>query len=157
VLLVDKWEGIKGMSKQTIASLTRKGYSQKKIAKTLGIRKMKVVTYQKTHKIGKRAAGGAKEFWKDVKGMTALKGQTRKETIKEVKFSKKWFERRQKKLTGVAKARDAMREKWQRINEGKIDPNVWEEAEGEELLDLIDPNVWEEAEGEELLDFAGYD
>jgi hypothetical protein len=51
------------MSKQTIASLTRKGYSQKKIAKTLGIRKMKVVTYQKTHQIGKRAVGGAREFW----------------------------------------------------------------------------------------------
>jgi hypothetical protein len=57
-------------------------------------------------------------------------------TIKEVKFSKKWFERRQAKLTGVAKARDAMREKWQRINEGKIDPDVWEEAEGEELMDF---------------------
>ena len=124
------------MRKQTIASLTKKGYSQKKIAKTLGIRKMKVVTAQKALKIGKRVKGGAKEFWSDVKAMKALKGQTRKETIKEVKFSKKWFERRQKRLTGVAKARDAMREKWQRINEGKIDPDVWQEAEGEELLDF---------------------
>jgi hypothetical protein len=123
------------MKKQTIASLTRKGYSQKKIAKTLGIRKMKVVTAQKLLKIGKRAKGGAREFWKDVKGIKQLKEITRGEAIKEVKFAKKWFERRQKRLTGVAKARDAMREKWQRINEGKIDPDVWEEAEGEELLD----------------------
>jgi predicted transcriptional regulator len=120
----------------TIKSLTAKGYSQKKIAKTLGIRKMKVVTYQKAHGIGKRAKEGAKDFWKDVEALKALKGQTRKETIKEVKFSKKWFERRQARLTGVAKARDAMREKWQRINEGKIDPDVWEEAEGKELMDF---------------------
>jgi predicted transcriptional regulator len=120
----------------TIASLTRKGYSQYKIAMTLHIRKQKVATYQKTHRIGKRTVGRAPEFWRDVKAMRALKGQTRKETIKEVKFSKKWFERRQKRLTGVAKARDAMREKWQRINEGKIDPDIWKEAEGKELLDF---------------------
>jgi hypothetical protein len=71
-----------------------------------------------------------------VKAIKALKGIKRKEAIKEVKFAKKWFERRQAKLSGVAKARDAMREKWQRINEGKIDPTVWEEEEGEELLDF---------------------
>ena len=136
MLFIDKRKGYEDMSKQTIASLTRKGYSQKKIAKTLGIRKMKVVTAQKALKIGKRVEKGAKEFWKDVKATKTLKEITRKEAIKEVKFAPKWFKKRQKRLTGVAKARDAMREKWQRINEGRIDPDVWEEAEGEELLDF---------------------
>lgn len=123
------------MGRQTIASLTKKGYSQYKIAKILHIRKMKVVTAQKALKIGKRVKGGAKEFWKDVKATKMLKEITRKEAIKEVKFAPKWFKKRQKRLTGVPKARDAMREKWQRINEGKIDPDVWEEAEGEELME----------------------
>ena len=121
------------MGKQTIASLTRKGYSQKRIAKTLGIRKMKVVTYQKMHKIGKRAV---QPFWRDVKGIMEMKEISRKEAIKEVKFAPKWFKKRQAKLTGVDKARDAMREKWQRIKEGKIDMSIFEEKEGEEMLDF---------------------
>jgi SOS response regulatory protein OraA/RecX len=124
------------MSKQTVKSLTRKGWSQKKIAKTLHMRKQKVVDLQRALKVGKRAVGGAGEFWRDVKSLKTLKEITRKEAIKEVKFAPKWFRKRQKKLKGVAKARDAMREKWQRINEGKIDPDVWKEAEGEELLDF---------------------
>ena len=123
------------MPKRTIVSLTRKGYSQKRIAKTLGIRKMKVVTYQKTHRIGKRAV---QPFWRDVKSTMEMKEVSRAEAIKEVKFAPKWFKKRQARLKGVDKARDAMREKWQRINEGKIDLDIWEEAEGEELLDFAE-------------------
>jgi predicted DNA-binding protein YlxM (UPF0122 family) len=121
--------------KRAASKWYKKGYvTHGKLSKKLGVSRQKVSNWLKSKKIGKRAKGGAKEFWKDVKTMKALKGQTRKETIKEVKFSKKWFERRQKKLTGAAKARDAMREKWEQINEGKIDQDVWQEAEGEELL-----------------------
>ena len=120
------------MRKATVRSLTAKGYSQKKIAKILGIRKMKVVTAQKALKIGKRVKS---PFWSDVKTIREMKGISHAKAIKEVKFSKKWFERRQKRLTGVAKARDEMKEKWQRINEGKIDPDVWKEAEGEDLME----------------------
>ena len=125
------------MKKQTIASLTKKGYSQKKIAKTLGIRKMKVVTYQKTHKIGKRAA---QPFWKDVKGIVEMKGKTWKQAKMEVKYSKKWFVKRQARLKGIKKARDIIGEKTQRIKEGEI-PDDWFTTE----------------EGEGIMEYAGYD
>jgi hypothetical protein len=86
------------MSKQTIASLTRKGFSQKKIAKTLGIRKMKVVTYQKSHRIGKRAVGGAEDFWKDVKSYKRMYGKSWKTSIVQVKHTPHWGGKRLKKL-----------------------------------------------------------
>lgn len=126
------------MSKQTISSLTKKGYSQKKIAKTLGIRKMKVVTYQKAYKIGKRAEGGAQDFWKDVKHIVELKGKTWSKAKTEVKYSKKWFERRKKRLTGIAKERAIYGEKWQRIKEGEIDDDFWQTEEGEELMEAVE-------------------
>jgi predicted transcriptional regulator len=126
------------MTKQTIASLTRKGYSQKKIAKTLGIRKMKVVTYQKTHRIGKRVVGGAREFWKDVKRTKEMKGISRGKAIKEVKYSKLWFEKRQARLKGVAKARDEMFQKWYKIKTGEIEKDWWKEEKGEELMEAAE-------------------
>lgn len=128
------------MSKETIASLTRRGYSQKKIAKTLGIRKMKVVTYQKTHKIGKRAEGGAQVFWRDVAHEQELYGLSRRQARLRVKYSKKWFTKRQARLTGIKKARDMIGEKTQRIKEGEI-PDDWFTTE----------------EGEEMMEYAGYD
>ena len=126
------------MNKQTIASLTKKGYSQKKIAKMLGIRKMKVVTYQKTHGIGERATGGAQNFWKDVKTIVELKGKSWSKAKTEVKYSKKWFERRQKRLTGIAKQKDMYGEKWQRIKEGEIGEDWWRTEEGEELMEAME-------------------
>lgn len=84
--------------KQTIASLTRKGYSQKKIAKTLGIRKMKVVTYQKIHKIGKRAKGGAVDFWKDVTSYQRMYKKSWHTSTVQVKHSPYWGGKRLKKL-----------------------------------------------------------
>ena len=123
------------MKKQTITSLTRKGYSQYKIAKTLHIRKQKVATYQKKHKIGKRAVGGAKEFWKDVKAMKGTLEISREKAIKKVKYGAKWFKRRQARLKGVAKARDEMRQKWHKIKEGEIEKNWWKEEKGEGLID----------------------
>ena len=125
------------MSKQTIRSLTARGYSQKRIAKTLGIRKMKVVTYQKSHKIGKRVV---QPFWRDVKGIVEMKGKTWKQAKMEVKYSKKWFTKRQARLTGIKKARDIIGEKTQRIKEGEI-PDDWFTTE----------------EGEGILEYAGYD
>jgi SOS response regulatory protein OraA/RecX len=133
VLFVDKREGDEDMTKQSIASLTRKGYSQKKIAKTLGIRKMKVVTYQKAHKIGKRVT---QPFWRDVKSTMELKEVSRVKAIKEVKFAPKWFKKRQARLKGAAKARDEMREKWYRIKRGEIERTIFDEPEIRELLDF---------------------
>ena len=124
------------MTKQTIRSLTKKGYSQKKIARTLGIRKMKVVTYQKTHKIGKRVIS---PFWSDVKTIREMKGVSHAKAIKEVKFSRKWFTKRQARLTGVEKARDEMREKWQRIKMGDMERDWWKETvEGEDLMEAAE-------------------
>jgi hypothetical protein len=120
------------MKKATVRSLTAKGYSQKKIALTLHIRKSKVVAAQKALGVGKRVSH---PFWRDVKGIMEMKEVSRKEAIKEVKFTPKWFKKRQARLKGVDKARDAMREKWQRINEGKIDMSIFEEKEGEELME----------------------
>jgi Txe/YoeB family toxin of Txe-Axe toxin-antitoxin module len=88
----------KDMTKETIASLTKRGYSQKKIAKTLGIRKMKVVTYQKTHKIGKRAKGGAREFWSDVRSYQRMYGKSWRTATVQVKHTPYWGTKRLKKL-----------------------------------------------------------
>ena len=107
------------MRKQTIKSLTRKGYSQKKIALTLHIRKSKVVAAQKALSIGRRAKPSG--FWKDVASVKRMKEISHKEATKEVKFSKSWYTRRQKRLTGVAKARDTMRKEWYDVKSGKID------------------------------------
>ena len=79
------------MKKQTIASLTKKGLSQMKIALTLHIRKSKVVAEQKRLKVGKRVAS---KFWSDVKGYRKLLGGTRQEAIYTVKRSSKWVNKR---------------------------------------------------------------
>lgn len=122
------------MRKQTIETLTRKGFSQKKIALMLHIRKTKVVAEQKRLKIGKRSP-----FWRDVKTIREMKGVSHAKAIKEVKFSKKWFERRQRRLTGATKARDEMREKWHRIKIGEMEREWWKETtEGEELMEAAE-------------------
>ena len=130
------------MSKQTIRSLTKKGWSQKRIALKLKVRKSKVVAYQRAKGIGLRAKGGAREFWKDVKHEKELHDLSRKEAMKSVKFSSKWYTRRQKRLTGVAKARDTMRKEWYDVKSGKVDLN--------EMIGRI-------TEDEGLLSEAGYD
>ena len=122
------------MSKQTIASLTRKGYSQKKIAKTLGIRKMKVVTYQKSHKIGKRAL---QPFWRDVKSIMELKQVSRKDAIKEVKYAPKWFKKRQARLKGIKKARDVIGQKAYLIHKGEISDDWFTTDEGEGMMEYV--------------------
>lgn len=124
------------IEERKIRSYTKKGWSQKKIARTLGIRKMKVVTYQKTHKIGKRVES---PFWKDVKTIREMKEISHAEAIKEVKFSKKWFTKRQAKLKGAEKARDEMREKWQKIKIGEMERDWWTETEeGEDLMEAAE-------------------
>ena len=124
------------MRKETIKSLTRKGWSQKKIALKLHIRKTKVVEEQKRLKIGKRVAS---EFWSDVKVFRETLGISHKEATKKVKYAKKWFGRRQQRLTGVAKARDEMREKWHRIKMGEMERDWWKETtEGEELMEAAE-------------------
>lgn len=128
------------MRKATVKSLTAKGYSQKKIALTLHIRKSKVVAAQKRLRIGKRAEGGAQAFWRDVTHEQELYGLTHRKARLRVKYSSKWFGKRQARLTGIKKARDIIGEKTQRIKEGEI-PDDWFTTE----------------EGEEMMEYVGYD
>ena len=95
---------------------------------------MKVVSYQKTHKIGKRAV---QPFWSDVKIIREMKGISHTKAIKEVKFSKKWFTKRQAKLTSAAKEKDRLFELWYRIKEGKVDISIFQEAEGKKYLEAV--------------------
>ena len=125
--------------KPTIKSLTAKGLSQKKIALTLHIRKSKVVSAQRKLRIGKRVVS---PFWKDVATVKRMKVISHKEATKEVKFSSLWYQRRQKRLTGVQKARDTMRKEWFDVKSGKVDIN--------EMVGRI-------TEDEGLLSEAGYD
>lgn len=122
--------------KRLIGKWVKAGKSQKAIASALHVRKQRVSTYLKKAKLGKRVIRGATEFWKDVKHEKELYGKSRKETIKDVKYSEKWFTRRQARLKGVPKARDEMREKWHRINKGEIDEDWWGGVEGEELMEF---------------------
>ena len=82
------------MKKQTVASLTKKGWSQKKIALTLHIRKTKVVAEQKKLRIGKRAVGGATRYWKDVSDVMKATGAPRAEASSFVGRTRKWGTKR---------------------------------------------------------------
>jgi Txe/YoeB family toxin of Txe-Axe toxin-antitoxin module len=83
------------MRKPTVSSLTRKGYSQKRIAKILGIRKMKVVTAQKALKIGKRVKS---PFWSDVRSYQRMYKKSWKTSTVQVKHSPYWGGKRLEKL-----------------------------------------------------------
>ena len=120
------------MRKATIKSLTRKGYSQYKIAKTLGIRKMKVVTAQKALKIGKRVK---QPFWDDVRHERELYGLSWSKSKTKVKYAEKWYKKRQARLKGIAKAKDMYGKTWQQIKEGEIPDSFFETEEGEELME----------------------
>jgi predicted DNA-binding protein YlxM (UPF0122 family) len=124
--------------KRAASKWYKKGYTTHgKLSKKLGVSRQKVSNWLKSKKIGKRVE---QPFWKDVKGIVEMKGKTWKQAKMEVKYSKKWFERRQKRLKGVAKVRDIIGEKTQRIKEGEI-PDDWFTTE----------------EGEGMMEFAGYD
>jgi predicted transcriptional regulator len=128
------------MSRDTIASLTRKGYSQYKIARTLHIRKQKVATYQRTHRIGKRAPeGGAKEFWKDVTKYKEITGSSHKEATEAVKFGEKWFSKALKRGNKRTKARLQILRKWWEVRtKGVTAKMFFESEEGEGLMEAAE-------------------
>lgn len=111
----------------------KKGYTTHgKLSKKLGVSRQKVSNWLKERKLGKRVVS---KFWEDVKHERELYGRSWKKSKTKVKYSKKWFERRQKRLTGIAKERDIYGEKWQRIKEGEIGEDWWKTEEGEELME----------------------
>ena len=127
--------------KQAASRWFKKGYTTHgKLSKKLGVSRQKVSNWLKSKKLGKRAEGGAQNFWKDVAREQDIYGLTRKKAKLRVKYSKKWFGKRQERLTGIKKARDIIGEKTQRIKEGEI-PDNWFTTE----------------EGEETMEYAGYD
>ena len=121
------------MSKQTIASLTRKGYSQKRIAKTLGIRKMKVVTYQKTHKIGKRAES---PFWSSVRAQARDReiswGEAREITKNQPYWSRKRAAKQGKQYKSYAEFWKEWRTKWKTATEAEKEEHGYDAIYGEE-------------------------
>lgn len=123
------------VDKERIGKLVKEGKSQYNIAITLHVRKQRIATYLKRAKIGKRAAEGARVFWKDVKKMKEITGMSRKRAIKEVKFGDKWYRRKVERLGARAKARYEMKKKWYDISKGEIERDYWEQAGGEELLE----------------------
>ena len=99
--------------RNSIKSLTKKGYSQRKIAKTLHIRKEKVVAYQKKAKIGVRVKS---EFWEDVKAAKRQReiswGKARKETKTEPYWARKRAARQGKKYKSYSDFWEEWKEKW---------------------------------------------
>lgn len=119
------------MSKPTIASLTRKGLSQYKIAKTLHIRKQKVVTYQKTHKIGKRQVS---EFWSEVKQQARSREISWTESRDIVKTQPYWARKRAKRQGKEYKSYSEFwkewREKWRTATEAEKDAHGYDATFG---------------------------
>ena len=133
MLLVDKRESKKDMRKASISSLTKKGYSQKKIAKILGIRKMKVVTAQKALKIGKRVE---QPFWSDVKALQSLEesswAKARKDVFNAPKWARKRAERQGKEYKSFKEFWQEWREKWKDATQAERDAHGYEATYGEE-------------------------
>ena len=111
--------------KNTIRSLTKKGYSQKKIALTLHIRKSKVVAAQKALKVGKRAK---QPFWEDVKSYRRMYKKTWKTSVVQVKHSPYWGGKRLKKLD--PNSMEYWKQKWEierRLTGEQM--KIWKEEE----------------------------
>lgn len=121
------------MKKQTIASLTRKGWSQRKIAKALGIRKMKVVTYQKAHGIGKRVE---QPFWVAVKIAQRDREISWKEareiTREQPYWARKRAERQGKEYKSYSEFWKEWKEKWRDATQAERDAHGYEATYGEE-------------------------
>ena len=122
--------------KKAAARWYKKGYTTHgKLSRKMGVSRQKVSNWLKTRKLGKRKPS---EFWRDVKSVKRMEEISHKEATKKVKYAPKWFKKRQKKLKGLAKARDEMKQKWHRIKQGDIEPDWWREAGGEDLLEAAE-------------------
>lgn len=73
------------------STLAKKGVSQQKIAKKLGIAKQSVATFLRGKGIGKRATG---TFWEDVKAYQTLSEESWVESRLAVYKTQKWGKRR---------------------------------------------------------------
>ena len=97
------------MKKENIGSLTRKGWTQDKIARALHIRKSKVVKYQQAHEIGKRS-----EWGEHVKAFMTAKEISYKEAIEEVKKTPYWARKRLARMSKAEKKKIKVPGYWQK-------------------------------------------
>lgn len=82
-----------------IRSLSKKGISQQKIAKTLHVRKQTISTYMQKAAVGKRAAPeGAARYWKDVSKVMEVTDASRSVASAFVGRQKKWGTKRAEKV-----------------------------------------------------------
>lgn len=121
------------MGKKTIASLTKKGYSQKRIALTLKIRKTKVVAAQKKLRIGKRVAN---LFWKDVETLRRTEETTwkeaRKMTFNQPYWARKRAVRRGREYKSYSDFWKEWREKWRDATEAEREAHSYEATYGDD-------------------------
>lgn len=116
-----------------IIKLTAKGYSQKKIALTLHIRKSKVVAAQKALKIGKRVE---QPFWKSVKylreGEEISFEEARRATYNMPKWARKRAARQGKQYKSYAEFWKEWKAKWRDATQAERDAHGYEATYGEE-------------------------
>lgn len=122
-----------GKQKKEAMKWYKKGYTTHgKLSKKLGVSRQKVSNWLKSRKIGKRAV---QPFWENVKTIREMKGVSWQKAKTEVKYSKKWFVKRQARLKGIAKAKDQYGELWQRVKEGDVDVSIFETKEAEGIAE----------------------
>jgi len=74
-----------------------KGWNQERIAKSLGVAKLRVNRYLQAKAIGKRRPAGTSMFWSDVKSIQRMRGMSYKEATKRVGMTKFWGTKRAEK------------------------------------------------------------
>ena len=118
---------------ETVRSLTAKGYSQKKIALVLHIRKSKVVAAQKRLKIGKRAE---QPFWSSVRAQARDREITWKEARAITKDQPYWARKRAarqgKQYKSYAEFWKEWKEKWRLATEAEKEEHGYNAIYGEE-------------------------
>ena len=118
-------------------SLAKKGVSQQKIAKSLGIAKQSVATHLRAKKVGKRAAG---TFWQDVKSYQRLEGLTWVEARKRAYNTVFWGEKRAKRAGKEFQTWqdfwDDQKEKYKKLSEEEQKEALAEDMEEKYLVSV---------------------
>jgi len=110
-----------------------KGWSQERIAKSLGVAKLRVNRYLQAKTIGKRRAAGTSMFWNDVRSTQRQNEVSWKKAIQQTKGTKFWGERKAARLN----------KKYKQI------ADFWKEAQEEGLTQEEIAQKWED-ESEEF-------
>jgi len=110
-----------------------KGWNQERIAKSLGVAKLRVNIYLQAKAIGKRRAPGTSEYWNDVRSTQRQNKVSWKKAIQQTSGTKYWGEKRATRLG----------KKYKQI------ADFWEEAKEEGLTQEEIAQKWQD-ESEEF-------